>query len=332
MVVEEGLREQRLDHVVYRYLGRERPRSTSAPRTTRTTALGAGRRRLRAASTRTSARLAVARPEQPGLLRHRPLDGGRRPSGQRVRVHGPGRTVDLDLAANYTDLGFWKPVTGTELLPERLQHRPVAVLDDRRIVVLNDVRSETVAYVKNATSRPATSRTPRRSRPLIRRGRRQHLAPPRAAARSPARAIRSPSRRDHDEPRASKANAYFDNSDVDAAGDFTVHAQNLSQIDATTQSASSSGAQSLGFQLAFNSIGWKATNLLYNALDTLIGDPTIQGAFNGQQPAETLAYVTNSRVHANGNVSVSALAPSRSSRSSATAPPPLRPRSSAPAG
>ena len=54
-------------------------------------------------------------------------------------------------------------------------------------------------------------------------------------------------------------------------------AQNLSQIDAITQSASQSGAQSLGFQLAFNSIGWKATNLLFNALDTLIGDPDDSG-------------------------------------------------------
>ena len=105
----------------------------------------------------------------------------------------------------------------------------------------------------------------------------------------------------------SKANASVVDSFVTASGDVTVSATNASQIDATTESTSSSGANALGIQLAFNSIGWKATNLLYNALDALIGDPTIQGAFGGQQPAETIAFVSGSRVHAGGDINVSAL-------------------------
>ena len=53
---------------------------------------------------------------------------------------GPGGTIDLAIA-DYTDLGFWKPVTGTELLPNgfNIDQSPSTGLAG--IVVLNDVRS-----------------------------------------------------------------------------------------------------------------------------------------------------------------------------------------------
>ena len=107
----------------------------------------------------------------------------------------------------------------------------------------------------------------------------------------------------------SKGNAYVAGSNVTAtAGDITIAASNLSQIDADTESASSSGANAMGFQLAFNTIGWQATNLLFATLDALIGDPTIQtAAFGGPEPAETLAYATASSLNADGSVSLSAV-------------------------
>ena len=48
--------------------------------------------------------------------------------------------------------------------------------------------------------------------------------------------------------------------------------------------------------LAFNSIGWKPQNVLFNAIDAIVGDPLISSAFNGQQPSEALAYIRDSGV------------------------------------
>ena len=39
----------------------------------------------------------------------------------------------------------------------------------------------------------------------------------------------------------------------------------------------------LSFVLAFNSIGWKPSNILFNAIDAILGDPLISSAFNGEQ-------------------------------------------------
>ena len=41
------------------------------------------------------------------------------------------------------------------------------------------------------------------------------------------------------------------------------------------------GAQAVGVELAFNTIGWKRSNLLFDALDALLGDPLISTAFGG---------------------------------------------------
>ena len=74
-------------------------------------------------------------------------------------------------------------------------------------------------------------------------------------------------------------------------GDLTVDAQNASQIDATTLAATSTGTRSVGILLAFNTVGWNPSNLLFAAIDALLGDPLISEAFHGENPAETLAYV-----------------------------------------
>ena len=44
--------------------------------------------------------------------------------------------------------------------------------------------------------------------------------------------------------------------------------------------------------MAFNSIGWKSTNILFNALDALLGDPLISGAFDGAStPSDAQAWI-----------------------------------------
>ena len=105
----------------------------------------------------------------------------------------------------------------------------------------------------------------------------------------------------------SKADAYIDESSVTTNdGDVSVSALNSSGIDATILSATTSGDKAFGFTIAFNSIGWKSQNILFNAVDALLGDPLISEAFHGEQPAEALAYVLNSDVDSAGGVHVNA--------------------------
>ena len=64
-----------------------------------------------------------------------------------------------------------------------------------------------------------------------------------------------------------------------------------------------SAAQSIGIALAFNTVGWGRSNLLFAAVDALLGDPLISEAFGGNlHPSEALASVTNSPIVSFGGV------------------------------
>ena len=65
---------------------------------------------------------------------------------------------------------------------------------------------------------------------------------------------------------------------------------------ATNLSAMSSGAESIGVILAFNTIGWGPSNVLFQAVDALLGDPLISSAFDGEQPSQTLAHIEDTTV------------------------------------
>ena len=103
----------------------------------------------------------------------------------------------------------------------------------------------------------------------------------------------------------SSAVATIENSDVTSSGDVDVSAQNVSSIAAdTASSAYSSGGDTVGVTLAFNTIGWKATNFLFNGVDALLGDDLIADAFGGRNPSMTSASIINSEIDADGAVSV----------------------------
>ena len=68
-----------------------------------------------------------------------------------------------------------------------------------------------------------------------------------------------------------------------------------------------SGAESVGVILAFNTIGWKPSNVLFMAVDALLGDPLISTAFGGAQPAMTIAYIRDTPVVAAGSIHVGAV-------------------------
>lgn len=68
-----------------------------------------------------------------------------------------------------------------------------------------------------------------------------------------------------------------------------------------------SAGKTFGLTLAFNSIGWKSQNLLFNAVDAFLGDPVIGNAFGNQDPALVQAHIIDSAVTAAGGVTVTGL-------------------------
>jgi hypothetical protein len=107
----------------------------------------------------------------------------------------------------------------------------------------------------------------------------------------------------------SRANAYVVDSVLTTAngGDVALDARNTSILDATITSSLSTGDKGLGITFAFNTIGWKSQNVLFNALDAIIGDPLLAEAFDGEQPAETQAYILDSTLDIDGDLGLSAI-------------------------
>ncbi|MCP3939309.1 MAG: hypothetical protein GY708_28505, partial [Actinomycetia bacterium] len=71
-----------------------------------------------------------------------------------------------------------------------------------------------------------------------------------------------------------------------------------SDLDATNLSMTSSGDTAVGITLAFNSIGWLPSNVLFNTVDAIIGTP----ALSNQRPASVEAFIQNSQVNAEGAI------------------------------
>jgi hypothetical protein len=65
------------------------------------------------------------------------------------RYLGTAATLDLS-ATDYTDLGYWKPVLGTQSIPQGNNISDSDALGLGGLVVLNDVRSQVLAYIDNA--------------------------------------------------------------------------------------------------------------------------------------------------------------------------------------
>jgi len=104
----------------------------------------------------------------------------------------------------------------------------------------------------------------------------------------------------------SSAQAWIEGESVDAAG-LEVSAENVSTLEATATSKIEGFDQTFGAVVAFNSIGWRSSNVLFNALDALLGDPLLSDAFDGAStPSDAQAWVRDTQVDVTGDVLVSA--------------------------
>jgi hypothetical protein len=101
------------------------------------------------------------------------------------------------------------------------------------------------------------------------------------------------------------ASSIISGSTVTAAGVDTGHvsvtSSNSAELTATTAYNAETGGGG-GATLAFNSVGWNPSNLLFNAIDTFIG----QSALANTNPVDASAQITNSDVTATGDILVDA--------------------------
>ena len=206
---------------------------------------------------------------------------------------GPTTAVNLGSPAHpYTDLGWWKPVPVTELIPQGFNFTKSPSVGIGGLVVLNDVRSDVEASIASSAVTAASIAVLARRAGRHPRARRQHgVVVGRQLLERPGQ-LAGNERRDHDQPDPERRTlVHRRRHDRDDRGGPPRRRENVSQVDATTLAATSSGNQAVGILLAFNTIGWNPTNVLFAAIDALLGDPLISEAFDGENPAETLAYM-----------------------------------------
>ena len=220
---------------------------------------------------------------------------------------GDGATIDL-ASADYGDLAYWKPNPATSILPSGINITSSDSMAIGAVVVLNDVRSTTRAAIEKVDVTADSVAVTARSTAVIRAhvdtdvtssggqswgGEGDSLA---VGAVIATNVIES------------SVVAEITDSDIVTAGDVVVSADGVSQIDATTLNSIQSEGDTYGVTLAFNTIGWESQNFLFNAVDTILGDPLVSEAFgNGQSPAEVVARIVDSTVHVGGDVEVAAV-------------------------
>ncbi|MBK9697551.1 MAG: hypothetical protein IPO80_09275 [Propionibacteriaceae bacterium] len=87
-----------------------------------------------------------------------------------------------------------------------------------------------------------------------------------------------------------------------AGGDLSVSADQNGRIDATATTRIEDGDGTSAI-LAFNSIGWTPTNIVFGAIEAFLGETQDWGS---EQPAQALALITNSALDIAGSISVQA--------------------------
>ena len=219
-----------------------------------------------------------------------------------------GEDGDVDLAtADYTDLGVWKLDLAAHIVPQGINFTESNSMGIGTAVVLNDVSSVVSASIVDSMVLAASLAI-------------HALLSASVSAKNDVQASSSGGSTLTGQGDSVAANGVLATNRILSnvlstilastievrAGPVEVVAVNSSQITAETMAAMSSGAQSVGVELAFNTVGWGRSNLLFAALDALLGDPLISSAFGGSQPATTTASIVDSTVDATGGVHVSA--------------------------
>ncbi|MCH2143446.1 MAG: hypothetical protein MK077_10690, partial [Phycisphaerales bacterium] len=235
------------------------------------------------------------------------------PSGKVFQYMGAGGTsVDLGPAQDYTNYGLWKELEPTNIIPDGLNVTGSDSIGIGGLVVRNDVRSDVDAYVDASTITVADGDA---------RIEAFETASIKAMAESTASssggsaygtgtslavngtiATNSVLSSADAKITGSPVTVRDANSGNTNVGNLSVEAHNESKIDAQVLGATSSGDAAVGVTLAFNTVGWTPSNIFANTLDALLGDSILGSA----QPATTSAYIQNSTVITDGDLTLDA--------------------------
>ncbi|MCP3939418.1 MAG: hypothetical protein GY708_29070, partial [Actinomycetia bacterium] len=214
-------------------------------------------------------------------------------------------TTDLS-GVDYTDKGYWKLLPESDVIPQGYNVSDSDSIGIGGLIVTNDVRAEVDAHLRDVTvdaggnvavnalenaTIVATADSTVSSSGGSAYGSGTSLAVNGVIATNTV---------------LGSAHATVEDSTLGAdgapiGGDLVVTADNTATIEATNLSATTSGDTAVGMTLAFNTVGWRTQNLIFNSLDMLLGTSIAE-----KQSADSLAIVDNSTVHVAGDVDVTA--------------------------
>ena len=229
---------------------------------------------------------------------------------------GPGGSVNL-ATTDYTDLNFWKPFIVTQLVPQGLNVTNSDSAAAGFIFVLNDVRSDTKAYVTHAgitagvraaiVALDQATITATNDSTVINTG---GSALGAGTENSYSGVVATNLVQSASTAFLQSSPLTVNGSDLGANGNnpavaaVTIYASNNATITATNSANTASGGNGDGIVLAFNTLGYQSANFLQNALTTLLGSPDFSQTAGG----DVSAYVTNSALNATaGSISVEAV-------------------------
>lgn len=243
-------------------------------------------------------------------------------------VDSDGNPLLVDLStANFLDLDLWREASESSIIPQGYNVPDVRVKDGETqsgsdskatgvVFVLNDHRSGASAIVKNAvletTDGDISVTADLNASMQVDVNNATSSSGGNAVGEGVSKAI---SGTVGTNVMLGSAEAAIINSTVtagDAAGgatntgDVIVKAINDMVMSANMQVVTATGDTAYGVLAAFNTMGWKPSNILFNAVETLIGSSPISEAFNGEEPAEARAWMDRVQVTADGDIDVTA--------------------------
>ncbi|ETR68439.1 MAG: hypothetical protein OMM_10525, partial [Candidatus Magnetoglobus multicellularis str. Araruama] len=220
-------------------------------------------------------------------------------AGAVYKFLGNIETIDLS-NTDYSNQDYWQQLKGTNIIPEGYNVSDSDSTAVGGIVVRNDVRSTVESFVDHATVSAASMTIAANETATIQ-----------ATADS---VVKSSGGSAYGSGTSlavngiiatnlilSKSNAYITNSDITTTADLTLDAQNTSTINAMNKSVTTTGDTGVGVTLAFNTIGWEAQNILFQAIDAIIGTDIAD-----EQPAEVKAYIEDTSLNITGILSLNA--------------------------
>ena len=191
-------------------------------------------------------------------------------AGHVYQYMGTEASVDLS-SEDYSDLDFWQEVLLTSVIPDGMDFSAGSSVAVGGMVVRNDVRSAVDGFIKNAEVRAGGLTVSAIEKATI------HAIADSTATASGVSAFGSGTSLAVNGTIATNlvlsralATVIGSTLTVDQRA-VQVRSENGSVIDADTQAVINSEGTSVGVMLAFNTIGWEAQNVLFQAIDALLG-------------------------------------------------------------